>query len=186
MPEQEVDKETEKLPTASIVLRYGEPTEIVRKSNGQFGKKQHKMIPTREVTRAMRKWLESTVEDGSTDGKLTKKQKTRMKALWDAMYKIATTEDSKAYIAAVQAFNALMSRAHGDIPKNEDEQEDLKQNAVRTVFVPIPVPALPSATGTERVKPELPSFAREVAELQPGNDEIPVAEVLEIRTEKRK
>lgn len=159
-----VEPQEEPKNTAMVVIgRYGEKKEIIKGADGKFVRKERKMIPTRDVTSEIRKFI-SGMDEGSIDGHMTKKQKSRLKTMLQSMYEIATGEssiDAKSRQAAVQAFEALMLRGHGKPALNDEEQDALKRAGIRTVFVAIPKEVLEEEGGKPE-KPRLPSFAEEL------------------------
>lgn len=173
MPDEALKPEEPEKPqvTAMVVTgKHGEKKEILKGADGKFVRKERKMIPTRDVTAEIRKFLNQTVEfiqsnaEGSLDGHMTRKQKSRLNIMLQSVFEIAagtTKIDAKSRQAAVMAFEALMLRGHGKPALNDEEQDALKRAGIRTVFVAIPKEVLESEVGELPEKPKQPSFAND-------------------------
>jgi hypothetical protein len=159
-------------PTAMVVrTQQGGLREVLKGPDGKFAKKQRGMPETREVTRLMRNILNAPVAD--KDGKLDRKGKKNITAMVENIIKIATYDghDAKAMMAAVQAFEALMLRAHGKPKANEEEAEAMQLSGVK--YVVIQAPELPNAevVDADKIKPPTaPSFLHDVEFLPPDRN----------------
>lgn len=158
-------------PTAMIVRGpAGGLREILKGPDGKFAKKQRGMPETREVTKLIRNILNAPV---AIDGKPDRKGKKAITLMVENLIQIATYDgkDSKAMMAAVQAFEALMLRAHGKPKANEEEAEAMQLSGVK--YVVIQAPELPNkeVVDADSVKPpQEPSFIHDVEFLPPDRN----------------
>lgn len=146
--------------------------EVTKDANGRFAKKQRGMPETREVTRIIRNILNAPVADKET-GLVDRKGKKAIEKMVLNLVEIATYngKDAKAMLAAVQAFEALMLRAHGKPKVNEEEAEAMQLSGVK--YVVIQAPELPNAEVVEADKikpPTAPSFLHDVEFLPPDRN----------------
>lgn len=150
-------------PTAIIVrTKHGGLREALKDEHGKFVKKQRGMPETREVTRLIRNILNAPV---AIDGKIDRKGKKAIERMVDNIISIASYEghDPKGMMAAVQAFEALMLRAHGKPKANEEEMEAMQLSGVK--YVVIRAPELPNSEvvdAGEDKTPTQPSFLKDV------------------------
>ena len=158
--------------TTAIIVRSnsGGYRELLKDENGRFAKKKRGMPETREVTRIIRNILHAPV---AIDGKIDRKGKKAIQAMVENLIHIATYDgsDAKGMMAAVQAFEALMLRAHGKPKANEEELEAMQLSGVK--YVVIQAPELPNAEviDADKLKPPVqPSFLNDVEFLPPDRN----------------
>jgi hypothetical protein len=168
----EAQPETPAGPTAMIVrTNAGGLREVLKGPDGKFVKKQRGMPETREVTRLIRNILNAPV--ANEDGKIDRKGKKAITLMVENIIKIATYDgsDSKAMMAAVQAFEALMLRAHGKPKANEEEAEALQLSGVKYVVIQAPELPNPEVVDASKIKaPIQPSFLNDVEFLPPDRN----------------
>jgi uncharacterized tellurite resistance protein B-like protein len=135
-------------------------TKRVRGEGGKFKKQKTTMPKTLDVTRLLRNLLLQSV--AGPDGKMRKGDKTRIRAMFDNIFEIAsmspeqpvfdkfgnpivdengkavTAKDAKIAMASVQAFKELMSRAYGMPSKSDEEMDALKTQGVKIVVIAPP------------------------------------------------
>lgn len=159
-------------PTAIVVrTQQGGLREVLKGPDGKFAKKQRGMPETREVTRLIRNILNAPVAD--EDGKLDRKGKKAIAKMVENMIAIATYagKDAKAMMAAVQAFEALMLRAHGKPKANEEEAEAMQLSGVKYVVIQAPELPNPEVVDADALKtPTQPSFLNDVEFLPPDRN----------------
>jgi len=168
MPEPEVEvKQEEKPDTTALAIRRkdGSIQTVLKGADGRFAKRERKMVPTRDVTAEIRKFINGIGEIESTEsGKMTRDSKSRLVRMMESLYKIVMegSTDPKSMQAAVQAFEALMLRGHGKPALNDEEQDALKRAGIRTVFIAIPNEVKETESSNDIERPKLPSFASDL------------------------
>jgi hypothetical protein len=140
-PEQSVK------PTVSeeIILRQGEPVKVIRGGGGKFQRQPKAMPSSREFTRVTRNYM-LNMEVGK-DGKMLKGSQTKYQMMVENLICIArgvdtvlpngdtVARDSKADMAAAQAFKIVTERGLGQAPKSDEEMEAGKTQGVKMVIV---------------------------------------------------
>ena len=159
-------------PTAMVIRsRHGGVREVLKNEKGQFVKKPRGMPETREVTRIIRNILHAPV--ARADGTIDRKGKKAIELMVNNLIEIATYggKDPKGMMASVQAFEALMLRAHGKPKANEEELEAMQLSGVKYVVIQAPELPNPEVIEADKIKaPTAPSFLNDVEFLPPDRD----------------
>lgn len=131
-----------------IIIRQGEPTKIIRGSGGKFQRQPKALPSSREFTRVTRNYM-LNMEVGK-DGKMLKGSQTKYQMMVENLICIArgvdtvlpngdtVARDSKADMAAAQAFKIVTERGLGQPPKSEEELDLLKTQGVKIVVISPP------------------------------------------------
>jgi len=131
--------------------------QVLKDKAGKFVKKPRAMPETREVTRAMREFLNQKLE-ADDEGKLIKSSKNRIQQQLENIHRIAinTSGDPKAMMAAIAAFEALHARAHGKVSPGDQELGALERAGVKIVV--LTAPELPNSGEIQPREKPTPSF----------------------------
>jgi|SRR5665213_2090959 len=148
--------------STEMVRHKGNPDILTKRIRGEGGKfqKQAKTMPkSLDVTRLLRNLLAQPL--AGPDGKMRKGDVSRMRAMFDNIFTIATlvpeqpvfdkfgnlvyvdgkpltAKDAKIAMASVQAFKELMLRAYGMPSKSDEEIDALKTQGVKIVILQHP------------------------------------------------
>ena len=155
--------------TSEIVICKGIPATRIRGNGGKFEKQPKAMPSSREFTRVTRNYM-LKMEAGK-DGKITKNSQTKYEMMCENMICIArgvetilkdgtiVIRDAKADMAAAQAFKIVTERGLGQAPKNDEELDALKTQAVRIVIIQPPKEFMNKEVREDTPRPELkPAF----------------------------
>ena len=179
----ETEQPQEKPKVTAVIVQCSKGGERVslRGEGGKFVKKPKTLVPTRDVTAQLRKYL----TEPFTDTESRRKVKNRGAAIYESLMTIikAGEDDPKFAVASVQAARLVFERAFGDIDPSEVSQDLLKTAGIKTVFVSVPVGVPVVGELPERERKRLPSFAGERPETR---EDIPFAEVVGMTVEPRK
>lgn len=118
-------------------------TRLKDATTGKFLKKPKPLPEAREITRMMRTLLnqaEGTLNEETGKVTVVKGTKTRFRKMFDNMVRIASfeSEDPKAMMAAVKAFEAVALRALGKPSASDEDLEALRVSGVKVVIIQPP------------------------------------------------
>ena len=165
MSDSEDKKSPQALPTVppegtSLVVvktKEGGLREMLTNEKGHIVKKSKPLIPTVEFTRKERKILYSPSKDKGKEGM------TEHEVSFKNVLRISQneSEDPKAMMAAVKAYEIVMRRALGKEASSEQDLDRITTQPVKTIIVVSPELMNPKVVEADKAveKPKQPSFA---------------------------
>lgn len=154
-------------PTAIIVRGpHGELREALKGANGQFVKKERQLATKKDIQDVTREFLNTKFKKGA-DGKMEKRDKTRLHETLEAMHKLTLNENPVVAAAAVKAAEFLWVYAYGKPSMSEKDRSAMELAGVKYVILERPELMHPEVQ-EEKPKPVLkPSFVGEVPIIEP-------------------
>jgi hypothetical protein len=134
----------------TIPWKTGEKPAVQRDENGRFLKGTSGNAGNVSPGQAVARWFAKALEGVNPKDP---ESRTKLEVLFDNMFNIATSTESKYRKEAVWAFNALMDRAYGPPLKDKSELDAMREQAGVKIQVVAISPLPPSSQ--PQVKPQL-------------------------------